>query len=155
MKAKRQALILKIIDEKVINTQQDLQDELKKEGFDVTQATVSRDIKELALIKTISPAGDYMYSVPSLKKETLKRNSRMNNGIFANAVKSIDYSANTVVLKCHNGMAQAVCAMLDDATIDNVVGTLAGDDTIFILVRTERDAVRLVKELNTILTGNS
>ena len=68
-------------------------------------------------------------------------------------MKDVDYALNTVVVKCNTGMAQAVCAKLDGATIDNTVGTIAGDDTIFILMRTERDALRLVKELNGILNA--
>ena len=67
--------------------------------------------------------------------------------ILSDAVISVDYAINTVVVKCHTGMAQAVCAKLDNTALDNVVGTIAGDDTIFILMRTEKDASRLVKEL--------
>ena len=70
---------------------------------------------------------------------------------ISESVSSVDDAGNTVVVKCLSGMAQAVCAKLDDTGLDNVVGTLAGDDTIFILMRTESDAQRLLKELNTIL----
>ena len=72
-------------------------------------------------------------------------------GFISDSVLAVDYAGNTVVVKCHVGMAQAVCAKLDSTEIENVVGTLAGDDTIFILMRTESDAQRLLKEFNSII----
>ena len=153
MKSQRQQLILKIISERNIDTQENLQQALKEHGCAVTQATVSRDIKELALIKTITASGNYKYSVPSFKKDSLDNHGSMLYTILSDAVKDVDYALNTVVVKCNTGMAQAVCAKLDGATIDNTVGTIAGDDTIFILMRTERDALTLVKELNGILNA--
>ncbi|MDE6148714.1 MAG: arginine repressor [Ruminococcus sp.] len=153
MKSQRQQLILKIISENNIDTQENLQRALKEHGCAVTQATVSRDIKELALIKTMTAAGNYKYSIPSFKKDALDNRGSMLYTILSDAVREVDYAVNTVVVKCNTGMAQAVCAKLDGATIDNTVGTIAGDDTIFILMRTERDAVRLVKELNGILNA--
>lgn len=153
MKSQRQQLILKIISENEIDTQENLQKALNEHGCAVTQATVSRDIKELALIKTINSAGNYKYGIPSFKKDSLDNHGSMLYMILSDAVKEVDYALNTVVVKCNTGMAQAVCAKLDGATIDNTVGTIAGDDTIFILMRTERDAVRLVKELNGILNA--
>ncbi|MDO5125796.1 MAG: arginine repressor [Ruminococcus sp.] len=151
MKSHRHQLILKIISENNIDTQENLQKALKKHGCVVTQATVSRDIKELALIKTLTASGDYKYSIPSFKKDALDNHGSVIYTILSDAVKEVDFALNTVVVKCNTGMAQAVCAKLDSATIDNSVGTIAGDDTIFILMRTERDASRLVKELSAIL----
>lgn len=153
MKSQRHQLILKIISENNIDTQETLQKALKEHGCVVTQATVSRDINELALIKTMTAAGDYKYSVPSFKKDALETPGSMIYTILSDAVKSVDSAMNTVVVKCNTGMAQAVCAKLDGTTIDNIVGTIAGDDTIFILMRTERDALRLVKELKGILNA--
>lgn len=144
-------MILKLVSEKMIDTQESLQAELAKNGFNVTQATVSRDIKELSLIKTVSADGNYRYSIPSLRKSGMQDESRAVLGFISDSVQSVDYSGYTVVVKCHVGMAQAVCAKLDSTEIENVVGTLAGDDTIFILMRTESDAQRLLKELNSIL----
>ena len=151
MKSQRQQLILKIISEKNIDTQENLQKELKEHGCICTQATVSRDIKELALIKTMNAAGDYKYSIPSFKKNSFENKNDMIYTIITDSVIDVDYAMNTVVIKCKTGMAQAVCAKLDSTQIDNTVGTLAGDDTIFVLMRTERDALRLVKELKGIL----
>lgn len=151
MRSQRHQMIMKLVSEKHIDTQESLQAELAKHGFSVTQATVSRDIKELSLIKTIAPDGSYRYSIPSLKKSGMQEGGSAVLGFISDSVLSVDYAGNTVVVKCHSGMAQAVCAKLDSTGLDNVVGTLAGDDTIFILMRTESDAQRLLKELNSIL----
>ncbi len=153
MKSQRHQMILKLVADGKIDTQESLQDELSKNGFIVTQATISRDIRELSIIKTVTPDGSYKYSIPSLKKAEIKNSGSVVLGLINDAVLNADYSGNTVVVKCHTGMAQAVCAKLDSTGIENVVGTLAGDDTIFILMRTENDAERLMKELNSILSS--
>lgn len=151
MKSQRQKLIVQLVTDDFIDTQESLQKALERHGMKVTQATVSRDIKELSLIKTVTPTGEYKYSLPALKRKELEQQNRGIFAVIADAVISLDYALNTVVVKCHVGMAQAVCAKLDSTGIENVVGTLAGDDTIFILMRTEQDAVRLVKELSSII----
>lgn len=151
MKSKRHQMILKLVSEENIDTQESLQAALADNGFNVTQATVSRDIKELSLIKTVSADGNYKYGIPSLKKSGMKDESGSVLGFISDSVLNVDYAGNTVVVKCHSGMAQAVCAKLDETGIENVVGTLAGDDTIFILMRTESDARRLLKELDSII----
>lgn len=153
MKSKRHQIILSLINEEKIDTQENLQAALLKKGIKVTQATVSRDIRELSLIKTITPTGDYKYSVPSLKRSGMENGSDMVLGFITDSVKSVDYAGNTVVIKCYSGMAQAVCAKLDDSGIENVVGSLAGDDTIFLLMRSEKDADRLLRELNAIISA--
>ena len=150
MKNSRQELILKIVSENDISTQEELQKKLSEHGCRVTQATVSRDINELALLKTCTSAGQYKYTVPKLTQSSLADNGSFYS-ILTEGVVSIDYALNTVVIKCHTGMAQAVCARLDSTGVENVVGTLAGDDTIFILMRTERDAARLLKELEIVI----
>lgn len=147
MKSKRHDLILQLVSENTIATQEELQQLLADNDCPVTQATVSRDIKELALIKTCTATGKHKYSVPALKKSHIEHNDGVIMRILSDAVISVDYAVNIVVVKCHVGMAQAVCAKLDNTGLDNVVGTIAGDDTIFILMRTEKDASRLVKEL--------
>jgi transcriptional regulator of arginine metabolism len=153
MKNKRHEMILKLVSENEIETQEMLCDELCKAGFNVTQATVSRDIKELALIKTPLPDGGSKYTVPALKRESMTDGDNLIFTIISDSVRSVDYAMNTVVVKCTSGMAQAICAKLDTTELHNVVGTIAGDDTIFILMRTEKDASRLVKELRMII-GN-
>ncbi len=151
MKSQRQQVIMKLVSEEKIDTQESLLAALAERGFRVTQATVSRDIKELSLIKIVAPDGSYRYSIPSLKKSGMQDQQNSVLGFISDSVLSVDYAGNTVVVKCHVGMAQAVCAKLDSTEIENVVGTLAGDDTIFILMRTESDAQRLLKEFNSII----
>ncbi len=150
MKNSRQDLILKLVAENDIATQEELQRLLLENGCKVTQATVSRDINKLALLKTCNVEGQYKYTVPQLTQNSLRDNGAFYS-ILTEGVISVDYALNTVVVKCHTGMAQAVCAKLDNTGVENVVGTLAGDDTIFILMRTERDAARLVKELELVI----
>jgi len=150
VKSKRLELIIKLVSENTVSTQEDLQTLLEKNGCKVTQATVSRDINELALIKTCTANGVYKYSVPTLTKNFIS-DSTVLNSLITDGVVSVDHALNTVVVKCHIGMAQAVCARLDSLGLENVVGTIAGDDTIFILMRTERDASRLLKELEMLI----
>ncbi len=145
MKNKRQYKILDIIKLHDVETQEMLQNLLLDYGFKVTQATVSRDIKELRLIKKPGVHGVYRYEVPE------ENNTKQN--FFVDSVVSVDYAINTVVLKCHNGMAQAACAALDSMNYNNIVGTIAGDDTIFVLMRTENDARLLVKKFKEMIWG--
>lgn len=138
MRKKRLIDILSIIKENEIENQEMLIKELKTRGYNVTQATVSRDINELNLEKAISINGVSCYSLPSVIRTT------KFTGIFTQSVISIDYALNTVVIKCHSGLASAACAAFDLMNIPGVVGSIAGDDTIFILTKTEKDA----KDLN-------
>ena len=149
MKAKRHKKILALITEHEVETQEELQQLLQENGLNVTQATVSRDIKELKLIKTLQD-GVYRYvqSVTDTSMSSIKFES-----IFTEAVVKIDYSGNTIAIKCHTGLANAACAVFDAMEIDNVVGTIAGDDTIFVLMRNENSANLLVKELYLTVLG--
>jgi len=149
MKSKRHSKILEIIEKNDVNTQEALQQQLLQSGFEVTQATVSRDIKELKLVKTLSDTGEYKYSLPHNRRANNPMSSLI--AIFSEAVISIDYALNTVVIKCNVGMAMAACAKLDSANFKNVVGTLAGDDTIFVLLRTENDAADFVENLKNLI----
>lgn len=151
MKSKRQQMILDLVQNRMIDTQENLRSALEDMGLNVTQATLSRDIKELSLIKVTDEQGNSRYCVPRLSREGLAEGSRDTLDFLKTAVVSVDFAVNTVVIKCHAGMAQAVCAKLDNTDIENSLGTIAGDDTIFMLMRTEKDADRLVRELNTIL----
>lgn len=142
MKKQRHEKILELIELNEIETQEGLQALLKGCGFDVTQATVSRDIKELRLVKKQSKSGRYSYTAP----DNNNHHSRLKS-IFSDSVVKVDYAMNTVVLKCRTGTAQAACAALDTMGLENIVGTLAGDDTIFILMRNEHSAKALTAEL--------
>lgn len=144
MKAKRHAKILEFIQQNEIETQDEILARLKACGFDVTQATISRDIKELRLVKTLSPGGKYRYT--SVKKDNGDMSAKFYT-LFLNSITNIDYAGNTVVLRCYSGMAQAVCAAMDAMEWEGLVGTLAGDDTIFVLFRTEEYTVKMVQHL--------
>ncbi|MDR0223230.1 MAG: hypothetical protein LBI38_06855 [Oscillospiraceae bacterium] len=145
MKKKRLAEILSIIREKDIENQETLIAELRGRGHFVTQATVSRDINELKLEKTLSDEGVCRYAVQKKAKNV------KFSGLFATGVTGIDRALNTVVIKCHPGMANAVCAMLDIMDIPAVAGTIAGDDTIFVLARTESDASELAEKFKRLI----
>ncbi len=151
MKNKRHEMIVKLVSEQAIETQETLCRLLTEAGFKVTQATVSRDIRELALIKTQNGDGVSRYTLPVLKREAMASEGSIIYSMIADSVTSVDYAMNTAVIKCTGGMAQAICSKLDSTEIPAVVGTIAGDDTIFILMRTERDAERLVRELKLII----
>ncbi len=145
MKQNRQQKILEIIANNDVDTQGKLMELLQDAGFSATQATLSRDIRELRLVKVMSEGGIYKYDVPSQEKIT-EMSSKFRS-IFSEAVISVDYAFHIVVLKCHNGMASAACTALDNMKYRDVVGSIAGDDTIFVLLRTEQQALKLVSEI--------
>ena len=146
MKAKRHAKILELISKREIDTQEELLKALRESQFNVTQATVSRDIKELRLIKALSPDGNYRYTAPGKQENKSLRDKYVS--ILSDSILTIDYAGNTGVVKCNVGMAQAACAAIDGMEWDTLVGTLAGDDTIFILMRTEKDAKEFAARLH-------
>lgn len=148
MKKKRHEKILELIARYPIDTQEELLRRLREAGFEVTQATVSRDIKELRLLKVLSPDGKYRYT--SAKEET-KESAAKFYTLFADSALSVDYAQNIVAVKCQTGMANAVCAAMDTLSWGDIVGTLAGDDTIFILARNETAAGNLAGELKNMI----
>ncbi|MCI2112356.1 MAG: arginine repressor [Ruminococcus sp.] len=148
MKSRRHAKILDIIAEYPIETQDELLTRLKDEGYKATQATISRDIKDLRLVKTLGSDGKYRY-VSAAKNSTDIRSNF--SSLFASSVNSIDFAQNIVVIKTLSGMAQAVCAALDSNDYKAVVGTIAGDDTIFIACRSSQLAVNLTEELKKLI----
>lgn len=148
MKKKRHEKILELIQKYSIDTQEELLRLLREEGFDVTQATVSRDIKELRLMKMLSSDGKYRYVTA---KEDGKSNSGKFFSLFADSAVSVASAQNIVCVKCQTGMANAVCAAMDTLYRDDIVGTLAGDDTIFILTNNDKTAEFLAEELKDII----
>lgn len=152
-KFKRQKELINIITNNNISTQQDLQNKLSENGFKTTQATISRDIKELSIIKTVSSDGIYKYDIPSSVRDKGKSPQELLKNIFKEAVVSVNFAMNIVVIKCYTGMAQAVCAKLDKIDFESVVGTLAGDDTIFVVLKSEAFAIEFVGMLNNFLIG--
>ncbi len=137
MKRNRHKLILDLIKEYDIATQDELQLLLRERGYDVTQATVSRDVKELRLLKTLGPGGIYRYTSEQ-KSET--GYTGMLETLFQGSLVKVDYAGNICVIKCSPGLANAACAAIDNLNVTEVVGTIAGDDTIFMLCRTAEEA---------------
>ena len=153
MKTQRQNKILEIIENNDVETQEQLAELLCKEGFVATQATVSRDIKELRLVKISSVGKDgkqgrSKYSQNSVKNEIDTRFTEKFKSILSEMVLRISYAGHMVVLKTYPGMAQAACAAIDSLDISDIIGSLAGDDTIFIVMSTENDAMDFVKKLS-------
>lgn len=148
MKDKRHKKILELIDNFNIETQDDLLNMLKECGFNVTQATVSRDIKDLRLVKTIDNTGKYKYTLDVNLSNGVAYNSLKG---FSYSIKSIDSSGNMVVIKTLSGMAQAVCANIDSMDVDNMLGTIAGDDTIFILMRDQESLNKFIADTRKLL----
>lgn len=148
MKKRRQAKILEIISNNDVETQEELQAMLLADGYDVTQATISRDIKELRLVKDLSSKGRYVYSTGKKQMENFTHRA---GGIFNETIVNIDYALNTVVIKCFSGMANAACAAIDSMDIPDILGTIAGDDTIFVLCKTEEKAMLFTNKLRTML----
>ena len=148
LKRKRQESILSLIKERVCLTQEDLQNGLLEKGFDVTQSTVSRDIRELKLVKGRDQNGNYRY----LAHET--RTAHADNhykDLFSRGIKSIAYAMNNVVIKCSAGMASSVCVAVDEMFRDKMLGSLAGDDTIIIVTACENSSIELAESLNKLL----
>lgn len=143
MKQKRHSRILKIIKEKDVKTQGELTEILKNEEFEVTQATVSRDIKELGLIKVPSSKGGYKYAFAN----RARAESSQHLNIFSKAVTTVNHAMHTVVVKTYAGMAPAVAASLDMMIGSEILGTIAGDDTILIITEDKKDAAVLSKKL--------
>ncbi len=148
MKQKRHAAILNLITSKEVTTQEELALLLKEEGFQVTQATVSRDIKELKLTKSPGESGAYKYVQPQGAGDKSPGKQLL---ILSRAVDRVDFAQNMVVIKTHAGMAQAAAAVLDALSLQEIVGTLAGDDTIFCVTRTEDAAVQLTGRIKALL----
>ena len=146
MKNARQAKILELIEDHSIDRQEDLLQRLRQAGYNVTQATVSRDIRELHLVKAATGDGKYRY-VASFQRDKLHHAPSRFEMIFRESVVKIDYACNIVLVKCFTGMANAACELFDSMVWNDVVGTLAGDDTFLVLMRSEEAAVALCGQL--------
>ncbi len=149
-KSERQARILQMIRDLEIGTQEDLVAGLNNAGLDVTQATISRDIKELGIIKVTTATGIQKYI-------SLERTGEVASGrlmkIFAEAVLNVEVAMNLVIIKTMPGMAQASASALDSMRLSEVVGTIAGDDTVFVAARSIPEALSLAEALNQLVTS--
>ena len=148
MKLARHSKILEIIETTDIETQGELAAKLKEAGFDVTQATVSRDIRELKLTKISNGKGSQKYSAMSgIDAEASERLIR----VFKEAVVKMDFSENIIVIKTLEGMGMAVAVALDNMQNDEIVGTIAGDNTVFCVVRSHHQSTGLIERLYKII----
>lgn len=149
MKNDRQSRILEIIEREPIDTQEQLQQRLQEEGITCTQATISRDIKQLHLIKEPIGQGKYRYAV-SVQRNRLNVADKLRT-IFRESIVSVDYAQNIVVIKTMAGLANAAAAALDSMSIPYMVGSLAGDDTALLIMRDTESARSFCDEIHEML----
>ena len=149
MKAKRQAKIMEIISNTNVETQEQLLSALQAAGFSSTQATISRDIKELRIVKELTNLGTYRYTTAA--REVPSTFSGRMNTIFRECVTSFDYAQNMIVIKTLPGLANAAASALDAMSISVILGTLAGDDTVFVVMRDSNAAAAFCGEIKSLL----
>ncbi len=150
MKVKRHNKILEIIDNFNIETQEELIAKLKLAGFDVTQATVSRDIRELKLLKQMSDMGTYKYVLP---KNNPAENQHVYSRAITHSVKRVECSMNDIVIKTYPGMAQAVAAGVDSLHESDILGCVAGDDCIIIVTRDAESATAIAHRITKLINS--
>ena len=150
MKSQRQAKIIEIISNRNVETQEQLLAALQKEGFRGTQATISRDIKELRIVKELTSMGTYRYTTPSNELGG-SFSSRMNT-IFRECVVSYDYAQNIIVIRTLPGLASAAGSAIDAMNMSLVVGTLAGDDTVMVVMRDNNAAAAFCGEIKNLIS---
>ena len=145
MKYNRQSEIIALINENEIEKQDELSERLREKGYMVTQATISRDIKQLRIIKELGPDGVYRYSTtPKPVEHTF---SAKLNLIFRQCITSVDYAQNMIVIKTMPGLANGAAAAIDKLNIPEMLGTLAGDDTCFVVLKDTQSAASLCAEI--------
>ena len=149
MKSKRQAKIMEIISTSDIETQEQLLQELQNAGFTSTQATISRDIKELRIVKELTSLGTYRYT--SASREVSNTITTRLNTIFRECVTSFDYALNIIVIHTLPGLANAAASALDAMSRSVVLGTLAGDDTVIAIMRDANSAAAFCGEIRSLM----
>ncbi len=151
-RARREQLILEICASQPVHTQAELVDALRRRGLRVTQATVSRDVKRLGLVKIPDPRGGYRYAPANRVAAAPLPGARAQlEAAFREYVTGVDRGDALVVVRTRSGRANAVAAAIDEARIPEIVGTVAGDDTILVIVRRTVDRVRVVRQLQELL----
>ena len=149
MKNKRQLKILNLIKNEVISTQEELVERLEEEGIKVTQATISRDIKKLGLIKIPDEEGGYKYALANQKSSA--ENKYWLKKMFNNLVADIDYSDNIILLKTVKGTAGGLGEALDNANWQNIIGSVAGDDTLLLIVKPSNKTEEVFQDLKKLM----
>lgn len=151
-RAQRERLILEIVASEPVHTQQALVQALRQRGLDVTQATVSRDVKRLGLVKIPDRDGRYRYVLPQQARQTAPPDAQARlAAAFREFVTDVDWGEGLVVVKTLAGRANAVAAAIDESRMPEVVGTVAGDDTILVVVRRAEDRAAVVRALRKLL----
>ena len=150
MKTQRQAKIMEIISTRDIETQEQLLQTLQEAGFHSTQATISRDIKELRIVKELTSFGTYRYTT-SVKDGNHTFSARLNT-IFRECITGFDYAGNIIVIKTMPGLAGAAASAIDGMNMSVVVGTIAGDDTVLIVMRDNNAAATFCGEIKNLLS---
>ncbi len=155
MKNKRQEKILELIREKAFYTQDELQEELNRLGYNVTQSTVSRDIKQLRIVKGLDSFGHYRYVSQIVDSNSGEREFDSHyKDIFSRSVIKVDYAYNDIVIKCYAGMASGACVAVDYFFSGMIMGSLAGDDTILIITKNPEIARQLTDKLLEMSSNN-
>ena len=154
MKYRRHNRIIEIIGAYNIEKQDELIEKLKDSGFDVTQATISRDIKELGLVKVSTKENKYKYAVPSISAQENMRISAKYRNIIRETIIKVDCAENLAVLKTYSGMAQAAAAAIDGMDWSEIVGSIAGDDTILVILRSHERAREFCKKFKDTLNDS-
>lgn len=150
MKTQRQAKIMEIISTKDVETQEQLLKELQQAGYSSTQATISRDIKELRIVKELTSFGTYRYTTSA--KEVSGTFSARLNTIFRECITGYDYAQNIIVIRTMPGLASAAASAIDAMNMSFIVGSLAGDDTVMIVVRDNNAAAAFCGEIKNLLS---
>lgn len=148
MKRNRQEKILELISRYEIDTQEELIARLRDAGYEATQATASRDIRELKLIKMNTGRGTYRYALPKQSGGSI--GVRFNSAL-TDSIVSVEYACNTVVIKTYPGLAQAVASGIDKMELQQILGCVAGDDTIITIVRDEESASMITSQIHDLL----
>jgi len=148
MKSERQNRILELVAKYEIETQEEMIERLRKEGYHVTQATVSRDLKELKLSKALTARGTYRYSVGTNRNHT--GSVRLNNAMV-DSIVSVNYSMNNVVIKTYPGLAQAVASAVDSLNMHSVLGCVAGDDTIILVITDAESSIEISTKIRELM----
>ena len=150
MKSERQNAILDLIARQEIETQEDMINALRALGYDVTQATVSRDIRELKLTKMLTAGGSYRYVRHQTSHHT--GNVKLNHAVV-DSITAVDYSANIIVLKTYPGLGMAVASGVDALNMEDVLGCIGGDDTIMIVTRGEQASAEISEKIKELIRG--
>lgn len=148
MKSERQNRILELVAKYEIETQEEMMERLRSEGYMVTQATVSRDLKELKLSKALTARGNYRYCI---NPGRVSGGSSKLNSVMVDSITAVDYSQNNVVIKTYPGMAQAVASAVDSLNMHDILGCVAGDDAIILVTRGEESSADISRRLRELM----